>query len=47
MGLVKKEKKNPTGPKCHKKSLKRGLKIKPKQPNTIWPKLNPIIAYPL
>ena len=41
------ERKKHNGPNCHKKRPKRGPKIEPKQPKTIWPKLNPVIACPL
>ena len=42
IGLMKKEK--PNKPNCHKK---KAQKIELKQPKTIWPKLNPVIACPL
>ena len=46
IGLMKKEK--PNKPNCHKKKAqKEAQKIEFKQPKTIWPKLNPVIACPL
>ena len=39
------KKKKPNGPNFHKRDQKESQKNKPKQPKTIWPELNPAIAY--
>ena len=45
VSLAKKEKKNQQAQFLQKEpKKKKGLKIEPKKPKTIWPKLNPIIA---